>query len=191
MTDLSFPTERKLATNRSIRCNGYAREDGLWDIEAHLVDTRPVSVTSPRFGVPKHAGHPLHEMKIRITIDNEMLIHAAEAVTIHAPFDPCGIPPDKFPELKGLSFKKGWKKHLAEIMGGTKGCTHLIELLGNIATLAYQTVASSDDYFAKIDAGEIRPFFIDTCYSYKESGPVIKSLYPELYRPLRIILSTD
>ena len=73
MADLSWPTERKLATSRVITCTGYAREDGLWDIEAHLVDTRPLSVTHPKYGVPKPAGFPLHEMKIRITIDNDMI----------------------------------------------------------------------------------------------------------------------
>jgi hypothetical protein len=184
MADLSWPSKRNLATTRAINCTGYAREDGLWDIEAHLVDTRPVSVTHPKYGVSKPAGFPLHEMKIRITIDNELLIHDAEAVTIHAPFDPCAVPAAIFPELKGLSFTKGWKKNLFELMGGTKGCTHLIELLGNLATLAYQTVASSDEYLAKIDSGEIRPFFIDSCHSYKESGPVVENLYPDLYRPL-------
>jgi len=136
MADLSFPAELELAQDRAIICTGYARTDGLWDIEAHLLDTKPRSVTHPKFGVPKPAGHPLHEMKIRITIDNELLIHDAEAVTIHAPFDACAIPPAIFPKLKGLSFNKGWKKRLSEIMGGVKGCTHLTELLGNLATVA-------------------------------------------------------
>jgi len=183
MADLAWPENRKLATNRSITCTGYAREDGLWDVEAHLVDTRPVGVSHPKYGVPKPAGFPLHEMKIRITVDDEMLIHEAEAVTIHAPFDPCAVPPEVFPKLKGLSFSKGWKKQVSGIMGGTKGCTHLLELLGNLATVAYQTVASSDEWVAKIDRGEIRPFYINSCYSYKESGALVERLYPDLFEP--------
>ena len=183
MADLSSSAERKLTQTRSIICTGYAREDGLWDIEAHMVDVKPFAVSHPRFGVTKPAGHPLHEMKIRVTIDNEMLIHDAEAVTIHAPFDICVIPPTIFPKLKGLSLNKGWKRGVAKIMGGTKGCTHLTELIGNIATVAYQTVASSDDYIAKLDSGEIRPFFIGSCYSYKESGPVVENLYSDFYKP--------
>jgi len=182
VTDLSPPAERKLAQTRTITCTGYAREDGLWDIEAHLVDTKPFAVDRPRFGAPKPAGQPLHEMKIRVTIDSEMAIHGAEAVTIHAPFDPCAVPPTVFPKLKGLSFKKGWKTDVAKIMGGTKGCTHLRELLGVLATVAYQTVVSTDEYFARFDGGRIRPFFIGTCHTYEESGPVIKRLYPKFYR---------
>jgi len=183
VADLSPPAERKLTQTRSIVCTGYAREDGLWDIEAHLVDTKPFDVNQPRFGVPKPAGHPLHEMKIRLTIDGEMTIHGAEAVTIHAPFEPCAVPPTVFPKLEGLSFKKGWKQDVAKVMGGTKGCTHLRELLGVLATVSYQTVVSTDEYFARIDSGEIKPFFIGTCHTYEQSGPVIKRLYPDFYRP--------
>jgi hypothetical protein len=183
MVDLSWPAERKLATSRTISCAGYARKDGLWDVEAHLIDTRPTSVAHPKYGVAKPAGYPLHEMKIRITVDNDMLIHDAEAVTINAPFEPCRVPPASFSKLKGLSLKKGWKKDLSEIMGGTKGCTHLSELLGNLATVAYQTVASSDEWIANVDKGEITPFYIDSCYSYNESGPLVERLYPDLYRP--------
>ena len=148
-----------------------------------MIDTRPVSVTHPKYGVAKPAGYPLHEMKIRITVDDDLVIHEAEAATIHAPFAPCRVPPETFPKLKGLSLKKGFKKGLVEIMGGIKGCTHLSELLGNVATVAFQTVASSDEWVAKIDKGEITPFYIDSCYSYNESGQLVERLYPNLYRP--------
>ena len=184
MADLSPPAERELTQTRSIVCRGYARADGLWDVEAHLTDTKPFDVDRPRFGLPKPAGHPLHEMKIRVTIDGDMLIHDAEAATIHAPFEPCAVPPTVFPKLMGLSFKKGWKRDVAKIMGGTRGCTHLRELLGVLATVCYQTVVSTDEYFAKIDSGEIEPFFIGTCHAYEQSGPVIKRLYPDFYEPV-------
>lgn len=191
MADLSPPVERKLAQTRSITCTGYERADGLFDIEAHLTDTKPFDVHQPRFGGPKAAGHPLHEMKIRATIDSEMTIHDAEAVTIHAPFDLCGIPPTVFPKLKGLSFKKGWKHEVAKIMGGTRGCTHLRELLGILATVCYQTVVSTDKYFSQFDSGEIRPFFIGTCRAYEESGPVIEKLYPNFYKPQKVEFRED
>lgn len=183
MTDLSPPAKRELSQTRSIVCTGYEREDGLWDIEAHMVDTKPFDIALPRNGVPRRAGEPVHEMKIRLTIDNDMLIHAAEAVTIHAPFDPCAMPPTDFPKLKGLSLNKGWKKGVVEVMGGTKGCTHLRELLNNLATASYQTVAGSREYFAKMDKGEVQPFYVGTCHTYEESGSVVERLYPDHYKP--------
>ena len=191
MADLSSPVERKLAQKRLITCTGYARADGLWDIEAHLLDTKTDSITYPSFGVAKPAGHPVHEMKIRVTIDSEMLIHDAEAVTIHAPFEACVIPATIFPKLKGLSFNKGWKDEVSGIMGGTAGCTHLLHLLGTIATFSYQTTSSSDDFIAKIDSGDIKPFFINRCYTYDESGPVIKQFFPDFYRPRGLKIKSE
>ena len=184
MNDLSPPAKRQLQQTRSIICTGYARDDGLWDVEAHLVDTKPFDIGLPRNGVPRRAGEHVHEMKIRITIDNDMLIHDAEAATIYAPFEPCAIPPTVFPKLKGLSLNKGWKKGVAEVMGATKGCTHLRELLNILATVCYQTVAGSPDYFAKMDRGEVQPFYIGSCHAYDESGPLIERLYPDHYKPL-------
>jgi len=186
VTDLSPPAERKLMLTRSIICTGYAREDGLMDIEAHMVDTKTDDVTEAWHGAPKLAGQPLHEMKIRVTIDHQMLINDAEAVTIHFPFDGCVIPPTIFNRLKGLSFRKGWKNDVAELMGGTKGCTHLLELLGNVATVGYQTVASSDGFSAKFDNGEAQPFFVDNCHAWSESGPLVKQFYPKFYKPLEL-----
>ena len=37
---LSTPAPRQLMHNRAIECRGYQREDGRWDIEGHLVDTK-------------------------------------------------------------------------------------------------------------------------------------------------------
>ena len=37
---LTNPAPRKLMHTRAIDCKGYERADGLWDIEAHLVDTK-------------------------------------------------------------------------------------------------------------------------------------------------------
>jgi len=32
---------RRLMHRRSIECTGYLRNDGLWEVEARLVDTKP------------------------------------------------------------------------------------------------------------------------------------------------------
>jgi hypothetical protein len=183
VADLSQPADRKLIQMRTIDFTGYIREDGLWDIEAHLVDTRTKSLSYARYGVPKPPGHPIHEMKIRLTVDDDVLIHEAEAATLNAPFDTCSVPPAVFPKLKGLSLNKGWKERVYELMGGTKGCTHLLELLGNLATVAHQTVSSSDKYLEMLERGEDRPFFVHRCYTYDESGPVIEKLFPNFFKP--------
>ena len=53
---------RKLIHTRTIDCRGYEREDGLWDIEGHLTDTKTYTWRN-RGGVKDlAAGEPAHDM---------------------------------------------------------------------------------------------------------------------------------
>ena len=58
---LSKPALRKHLHNRNIECKGYEREDGLWDIEAHLVDTKTYSFENHDRGTVA-SGKPVHDM---------------------------------------------------------------------------------------------------------------------------------
>ena len=46
---------------RRIECTGFAREDGLFDIEGRLTDTRPEPLALAERTVPAHA--PIHRMR--------------------------------------------------------------------------------------------------------------------------------
>ena len=82
--NVTEPVSRKLLHSRRISCDGYQREDGLWDIEAELVDTR--SYDLPRFfELDLPAGEVLHGMGFRITVDADMVIRQVEASTRHGP----------------------------------------------------------------------------------------------------------
>ena len=55
---------------RHVECRGYERDDGLWDIEGHLVDTKPYDMPNDdRVSGKIAAGEALHEMWIRLTVD--------------------------------------------------------------------------------------------------------------------------
>ena len=69
--------ERELTHTRRVRYEGYKRVDGLWDIEAHLLDTKNHDFHL-KTGV-RRAGQPIHDMWIRITIDRELNIVDAQA----------------------------------------------------------------------------------------------------------------
>ena len=40
---LSEPAARQAIHNRHVHCAGFQREDGLWDIEGHIKDTKAYS----------------------------------------------------------------------------------------------------------------------------------------------------
>ena len=77
---LSPPAEREDRHNRQVSCYGYARKDGLLDIEGELIDTKAYDFPSSTHGIIT-SGTPVHHMQVRITIDFEMVIQHAEAVT--------------------------------------------------------------------------------------------------------------
>ena len=120
--------------------HGYLRADGLYDIEGHLTDakTRDMTLT---VGVRK-AGEPIHEMWLRITIDKRLNIVAAEAQSDAMPYPGhCDKITPKYQQLVGLSLLPGFTAKVRDIFGGVEGCTHITELIGKVATTAYQTLA--------------------------------------------------
>jgi len=50
-----------------------------------------------------NAGEPVHEMWLRLSIDDDMEIHEAEAVTDHAPYAMCPNITSRFALLKGCA----------------------------------------------------------------------------------------
>ena len=171
---LSVPADRRPVHRRSIELQGYHREDGLWDIEAHLVDTRAEPFPDMERG-ELAPGTPVHDMWVRLTVDGSMVVRGAEAATDAAPFSICPNKNDAFASLVGLKLGAGWTRAVKERLGGTKGCTHLIELLGQVATTAFQTIDAGD---GGVTDRRGRPFFIDGCHAWSSDGPVVARHYP-------------
>ena len=63
---LSKPSKRKLLHTRKVTCEGYLRDDGLMDIEGHLVDTKSYDFPNNDRGGHIPAGEPLHGISARI-----------------------------------------------------------------------------------------------------------------------------
>lgn len=136
--DLSAPVEREEVHNRRISCNGFVRKDGLFDIEAEMTDHKTYSFPS-KFRGDVTPDLPMHHMKLRITITPDFVVTAAEAVTLAGPYALCPTANDVFSALVGLQIGPGWRRRVANAIGGRAGCTHITELMGPVATIAYQT----------------------------------------------------
>jgi hypothetical protein len=137
-TGLSPPAPREEVHNRRISCNGFLREDGLYDIEAEITDNKTYTFpTSLRGDVTPDMY--VHHMKVRVTINPELEIVAAEAVTVAGPYAICPTANDVFDSLVGLTIGPGWRRRVTAAIGGRHGCTHITELMGPIGTIAFQT----------------------------------------------------
>lgn len=177
---LSPPKARQPVHTRQIRCQGFRRNDGLWDIEGTLIDTRSEAMET--FGRGRiEPGEHLHEMWLRMTVDNHLGVHEIEARTVHAPYPACPNFPDNFAKLVGQRIEPGWTAKVRLLLGGRRGCTHLVELLGPLATTAVQTVyAWRGESTDRMD-DNVRPpdDFIDTCHTLAEGSEAVRRLWPD------------
>jgi hypothetical protein len=140
MKELPPPAPRGLLHTRQVQCTGWEREDGLFDIEGRMSDIRTSDQDGARGNAPRRAGEPIHLMSLRITLDANYTIVAAEAVTHQAPFGDCSLINAAYRRLVGLQVKGGFSKAVKDLFGGEQGCTHLTELLGPMATTAFQSI---------------------------------------------------
>src|SRR5258706_4618671 len=86
--DLNAPAPRTHVHTRNVEYRGYRREDGLWDIEAELTDTKTYTHETPDKRV-RHAGEPVHGMGIRLTVDDDMKITDIAVGMPATPFSEC------------------------------------------------------------------------------------------------------
>ncbi|WP_250477860.1 MULTISPECIES: DUF2889 domain-containing protein [unclassified Caballeronia] len=178
---LSTIEERELLHTRRIEANGYARPGGLYDLEARLVDVKTHDKIGP--AGTRRAGEPIHDMSLRITIDTEMHIVAAEACFDAHPYENvCDrIAPD-YGKLVGLRIAPGLSAAVKERLGGTRGCTHMTDLIGVLATLAFQTMANQR---ARDAQNRERPFQLNRCHALATTGEVVRRYYPRWYASIK------
>jgi hypothetical protein len=169
--------EREPIHRRRVIFEGYRRSDGLWDIEACLVDlkSRDFRLQS---GV-RPAGLPVHEMWLRLTIDARFTIVAATASSDAFPYPDCHEIAPAYGRLVGLNLLRGFRRALRERFGGVRGCTHLTELLGHFPTVAIQTFAGEHEGAAQ---AERKPFQLDQCHALETSSETVRRYYPKWYR---------
>lgn len=172
--------ERAHLHTRNLEFRGFRRADGLWDIEAHLTDVKTYDFPNAFRGEIK-AAEPLHEMWLRVTIDEDFVVQAIEAVTDAGPYRVCPEIAPNFKQMVGVRMGSGWRRKVRERLGGVEGCTHLVEALGGMATVAFQTLYPA---LAKKRAGRPlggKPPLLDSCHAFRSDGEVVAEKWPEFY----------
>ena len=169
-------SQRARKHTRSITFEGFRRDDGLWDIEAHLVDVKDQDLNL-RSGVRK-AGVPVHDISVRVTIDSAMNVVDVVACADYTPYTGAceQILPD-YRKIVGLNLFKGFLKAVKNLFGDTRGCAHLSELLMAVPTAAFQTFAGE----MKHGESEKKPFHLDRCHALATNSDVVRRFYPRWY----------
>lgn len=175
---------RILLHTREIVCKGYQRSDGLFDIEGRLQDLTNEPTDLPFHQVP-HGG-TIHDMRLVMTLDADMVIQNIEATTATGASPFCAEAAVVYARLRGLKIAAGFKKNMKAIVGGSIGCTHQTELLERMASTAMQTMFSTYRAAASRRRATgteqlvaVRPWVIGTCHAYREDGDAVKLLWPQ------------
>jgi hypothetical protein len=192
---LSPPVGRQHLHTRRVTCQGFFREDGLWDIEGRITDEKSYEHANEWRG-PLKPGDFVHDMSIRLTLNDRFTIVDVDAVTDKSPYRICGDVTPDFKKLIGLRVGGGFHREVRARLGGVHGCTHIVELLGPVATTAFQTISSGKAreleraHRAKSDPApqedapskpRRKPYVIDTCHAWAADGPVVKRWAPHFY----------
>ncbi len=165
---------------RSITAQAFERDDGLWDLEVRLVDSRPADVRLAS-GV-RAAGDPIHDLWLRITVDTQFNIVDADAASDAVPYPGyCDTIGDAYRQLVGLNLVQGFRHAVRERLGGKAGCTHLTELASVLPTAMIQAFAGTvmptrDGHHEDEDSEP--PFQLDRCHALRRDGSAVARYYP-------------
>ena len=175
---LPSTTEREELHHRTISMKVFRRKDGLYDVEAHLVDTKPFAFERVNRPDLLPAGQPLHDLWVRLVLDDEHTLHAVEAASDTTPFAICPKAGASLSVLVGERIGKGWSKVVRERLQRVDNCTHLVELLMPMATTALMGTRGAKPIAVRFLAGT-RPSQLDTCYAWSTEREMVVNAWPE------------
>ncbi|MEF9996848.1 MAG: DUF2889 domain-containing protein [Burkholderiaceae bacterium] len=183
-------SSRRHVHTRSIQVEAFVRDDGLWELEAVLIDTKSRDF-SLATGV-RPAGEPVHQMHLTLTIDSRLQVLDAWVRSARVPYPGyCDTIGDDYRQLIGLNLARDFRRQVRERLGGTRGCTHITELTDVLPTAAVQAFAGevyppSDTAVEPAAAGhaavQSRPFQLDRCHALRIDGPAVARFYPRWFR---------
>jgi hypothetical protein len=179
---MSLPTaasHRQLKHRRTIDIQVYSRGDGLWEVDATLIDVKTrVALLA---GQPRRPGDPIHDMLLRLVVDEKFNIVEAGSDSRWMPYPgQCNDHGDAYSRLVGLNLMRGFRHALRERVGGVLGCTHITELAQSLPTAVVQAFAG--DVIDTRGEGAVAPFQLDRCHALRTDGEAVRVHYPRWYR---------
>lgn len=175
------PAARRLLHQRRIHCEGFLRDDGLFEIEGLLIDTKPTTLRLVNKDVPP--GQPIHQMRVRLTIDGERRIVDATAYSEHNPYPDCMQVEAGYRRLVGMRIEPGFTREAKRLFRGTLGCSHMTELLPLMASTAFQVMWADSD-FTRVDpqGSAQRSSPLGGCHALRLDGDIVRTYFPKHHK---------
>lgn len=172
---------RQLKHTRRFDVQVFSRGDGHWEVDAVLTDVK--TRDAPLAGSVRLAGQPIHDMLLRIVVDEQFNILESGAHTRAMPYPgQCDDFGDVYGRLQGLNLLKDFRRQVLQRLGGVVGCTHLTELSQVLPTAVVQAFAGEVIDTRGDNPSSQQPFQIDRCHALRADGPAVRTHYPRWYR---------
>lgn len=170
---------RTLQHRRTIDVEVFARGDGLWEVDARLTDVKTRDVRLG--GGLRQAGVPIHDLLLRLVIDERFNVVAAGSDSRVMPYPgSCDNLGDAYGRLAGLNLMRNFRQAVRQRLGGVQGCTHLTEMSQTLPTAVVQAFAG-----IVLDVrgdGDEKPFQIDRCGALRADGEAVREHFPRWFR---------
>lgn len=164
---------------RRIHCEAFARDDGLIDIEGLLIDTKPMPL---RFVTQREVPPqtPIHQMRLRLTIDRDQRIVDAQSFSEATPYADCTEVEGAYRQLIGLRIEPGFTREVKRLFRGPLGCTHMTELLGPMASTVFQVLWADSKFEPGSGADDAqRPSPIGGCHALRPDGQIVRTYFAQ------------
>jgi len=123
----------------------------------------------------------VHDIIVRVALSLPgLIIECAEVEMPTVPMAMCREVKDIVSKLEGFRITHGFKEKVKEVLGGKKGCIHILNLMLFISTAAIQ---GSYSYYNRVreDGKLMQPDFdsslvINSCHIWREEGPLAPRL---------------
>lgn len=173
--------QRQLKHRRQIDVQVFSRGNGQWEVDAVLTDTK-TRVAQMAEG-PRPAGTPIHEMLLRLVVNERLDILEAGSETRWMPYTGlCDQHGDAYGRLVGLNLLKNFRAEVRERLGGSQACTHLTEMAQVLPTAVVQAFAGEVIDTRGDREGASKPFQLDRCHALRSDGEAVRLHYPRWYR---------
>ena len=147
--------------------------DHTIEVEGDLIDHR----YRPGRHAPPEESELVHHMVIRMKIRGPaMFIEQAEATMPHHPRQECPVVLPWIQKLEGLRIAPGFTMKVKRVVGGKNGCAHLTSLIiamGESAVQGYWAAYGVEKGKERGREQDLKKF-INTCYLWREDGPIVK-----------------
>lgn len=182
--DLNAAVQREELHQRRIDLRSWRRSDGWIEVEGRLVDTKSQAFRRPLAEAETPAGTALHDITVTLVVDEAQVVRDVRAQMTTTPFAICAGASASLAALKGQTVGPGWNRRVRELLSRDAACTHVVELLGPMATTLHQALAPQR--LAQLNAPGSEAKLqrkVGSCYAYAAEREVVARLWPKWHRP--------